>query len=329
MVDNIFKNLHSSSGRYNNWSTDCLLFAKNDYFFTFRSHPTMLYIVEGSPVRVGTWILRRLKKNPIFYSVIDKFSTSDSVGCPKNIINFVFKKRNIKINPTTLRYINNILNLVDLFGEDVFVTNFLDNKVKTIVEIGAGYGGECKIANDFSLYYHNIKIDENWNIFDLDSSLPLIRRWLNEFGYQATLNPNVDSLNNISLIVSNAAFSEMSRNLQEEYFNKIIMRAERGYFIENFGIHSAPFGGFTREEFIDRLKKAGKQVLELDPRTWLSNFDHDAKSGLVVFSDNNINVRARHLTAIERMEIFIRRILLFIPSLPRVSFIQDYLNKKG
>jgi hypothetical protein len=329
MVDN---NLQDSMSFHSNdyqWKEDCQIVAKNDSFYTFRKHPTIIRMMEAFPVRTGRWLFRRLKRNSYFQSLAGLFSTSDKVGAPRNLLNFTLQEKNIEMNPYTLRCVANILNLVELFSVDIFSPELSNNRSGIIVEIGAGYGGDCKIANDFSVEYHKVAIGKRWNIFDLPSSTSLIIRWLNEFGYEAQLNQDPGSLKDIFLIISNCAFSELSRNFQEWYFKEIITHARQGYFIENFGRKSSLFGGFTRAEFIDRLKKAGKNVYELDARTWLSNFDNDAKSGLIVFSEKEIVIPTKRLYVVERFEILFRRILQFRPFLLRIPLVRKYLNERG
>ncbi|MBU1203293.1 hypothetical protein KKH39_04615 [Patescibacteria group bacterium] len=322
MAEYNFQDRSSISGQDDQWIKDCQEFADNDSFKEFRNHPTVCRIVEGSPIRAGKWNLRRLRRNEVFHMMARKFSTSDIVGNPKNLICLKLRGNKINFNPTTLRYINNIFNLMDLFGVDIFA------KQNIIVEIGAGYGGECKIANDFSVEKFQEEIRERWKIFDLESSLPLISKWLEQFGYKASLNPEICFSGNISLVISNAAFSEMSRDLQEKYFKELILPACSGYFVENFSIYSSPFGGFSRGEFIDRLKKAGKYVFDLDARTWLSNFDRDAKSGLIIFSNEDIVLPKRNMSIVDSSQILFRKFLYKI-RLAKFPVLKKYLDKIG
>ena len=322
MAEHNFKDTTSISGQDEQWIKDCLAFAKGDSFDIFRSHPTVCRIVEGSPIRAGKWNLRRLRNNKLFHTMAKKFSTSDTVGGPKNIINFRLSGDEINLNPTTLRYINNIFNLVDIFGVDIFASRNI------IVEIGAGYGGECKIANDFSVEKFQEPIGNRWKVYDLESSLPLISRWLTKFGYTASLNQTVDFTNNISLVISNAAFSEMSRGLQEKYFRELILPARYGYFVENFGIYSSPFGGFSREEFIDRLRKYGKYVFDLNSQVYLSNFDNDAKSSLIIFADKDIKLPKRSIQMTSLAQLWLRK-FLYKTRLAKLPILNNYLSKIG
>lgn len=120
-----------------------------------------------------------------------------------------------------------------------------------IVEIGAGFGGQCYILsrlNNFSQYY----------IYDLPETEALIEKVM------ANLNvKNVKCLplharlpeKQIDLLISNYAYSECDRITQLDYFEKVIKKADRGYIIYNqtarnvFGLDS-----LTPKEFMQLLK---------------------------------------------------------------------------
>ncbi|MBA4319486.1 MAG: hypothetical protein C0412_13880, partial [Flavobacterium sp.] len=245
------------SAKENDWVKACIDAANDDVFFhTFRSSPAFLRVVEGSPVISGIWNLNRLLKNSIFAKVLPLVKTSDSVGFPSKIIYFKsVQKRNIISNKewlstTTIRYVNNCLNCLSLFGNKILNGN------TEIYEIGAGYGGECKIFNDFAMSLYNKSIEESWHIFDLPSSTGLIERFLKQFKYSASfsrLGKRMNINNKDTLVISNGAFSEMSGDLLDSYFDSVISKAKHGYFITNFETHSVPHGGWTTEQFIDKL----------------------------------------------------------------------------
>ena len=180
------------------------------------------------------------------------------------------------LNPTTLRHVNNCINMISLFGSSI-----LSNDV---YEIGGGYGGECKIFNDFRAIRKSISLHE-YNIFDLNSSKGLINKFLSEFNYKCKF-PDIDNLyiNPFStLVISNGALSEMRGELLRSYIDKVVSRCEFGYFLTNFESHSLPYGGITTEEFIQQLKDIGKNVKELDGHKYLTSFDVEVNSKLVVF----------------------------------------------
>ena len=100
-----------------------------------------------------------------------------------------------------------------------------------IIEIGVGYGGQCKIISDF----FNI---QNYYLVDLDESLNLAEKYLNKLNVKnvkvvrpseiARLDKKFD------LIISNYAFTEISRSIQEFYLNNILLKSTHGYITCNF-----------------------------------------------------------------------------------------------
>ena len=82
---------------------------------------------------------------------------------------------NFVTSTTVLRYINNSLNIVLLFQNKVLKSK--------IVEVGAGYGGDCKILNDHSNLRYNKSINKYF-IFDLYNNLFLIKKFLIKFNYR-------------------------------------------------------------------------------------------------------------------------------------------------
>jgi putative sugar O-methyltransferase len=138
----------------------------------------------------------------------------DKLGNP---VKYIYGEMNF--SPTTLRYIKVTQDIKLLFG----------GKFKSIVEIGGGYGGQL-IANDIYL-----KID-NYTVFDLDDVNMLIKKYVNSFF--TNLNFNAISLNqykveNIDLVISNYAFSELPKSVQIYYLEKVLKYASRGYLTLN------------------------------------------------------------------------------------------------
>jgi hypothetical protein len=120
-----------------------------------------------------------------------------------------------------------------------------------IVEIGAGFGGQCYIFSRLSPKF-------TYYIYDLPEVEALIQKVI-----QALETNNVFYLpisselpENVDLLISNYAFSECDRNMQLEYFEKVIKKAKRGFMIYNqtpkhiFGVES-----LSPSEFIGLLEK--------------------------------------------------------------------------
>ena len=272
----------SVSAKETDWVQSCEDAAQNDEFFkTFRSSKAFQRVIEGTPRVGGIWNLKRLLKDKNFLKTLPLLQKSDIIGLPLNTIQFKFNEKSYNLSPTTIRYANNASNCVSFFGKDIFLGN------TDIFEIGAGYGGEFKVFNDYSVALFNKKLDTKWHIYDLPSSIAVIKKFLSHFNYLPNFNElKKDSTekNSNSLVISNGAFSEMTGSLLDEYFEAVISPAKYGYFISNFEIQSEPFGGWNTKKFIMRLKKCGKNDVAILPaEKYLSYFDQQAGSKLIVF----------------------------------------------
>lgn len=273
----------SVTGSESDWLTACQLAAMDDgEFATFRGLPTFKRVVEGTPPVAGKQLLARCSRNPFFWRVISDLQASDEIGGPTDLV--VFQARisgeSMALSPTTLRYANNVLNMLDCFGEDVFSEG--------VVEIGGGYGGEAKVIQDFASTL-NIPMEE-YAIYDLESSYPLIERYLRVFGYnfrKRRLTENSDSQEPIGLVISNGALSEMTSPLIDEYLECVISRARRGYFITNFESHSLPRKhGWSTGMFIDALQAMGKTGVRVQSGSRALSLWDKGKSQLVTFGGN-------------------------------------------
>jgi hypothetical protein len=71
------------------------------------------------------------------------------------------------------------------------------------------------------------------------------------------------------LVISNYAFTECTRTVQEIYFDTVLARSARGYLTCNV-ISSPKWAPFSREELLDRLP--GSRVLPERPLTHERNF---------------------------------------------------------
>ena len=120
--------------------TEYLAKAPESIFKNFRTLPIFRIVIEGISIEGGAHLLLRLKRNHFFIDALHLIRTSENFE-PSCILKLHVNGKNVNISPTTARYCNNTINLINLFGLNVLSRN--------IVEIGGGYGGECKIIHDF------------------------------------------------------------------------------------------------------------------------------------------------------------------------------------
>ena len=161
-----------------------------------------------------------------------------------------------RISPTHLRYAKVTQDLKYLFGN-------LDNF--TINEIGVGFGGQA-------LHILNIYAVKKYNLLDLEWPAKLALKNLLKFNRELADTVKVAELDReiaSDLLVSNYAFSELSRGVQDLYFRNIVSKAARGYIIYNF-IHDEGANSLTAREFLELLPDDA-EALEENPLTHPGN----------------------------------------------------------
>ena len=179
------------------------------------------------------------------------------------------KLKSIIFSPTTCRYIKILADLQDLFRS----LNHM-----RIIEIGGGYGGQC------SIIYKMFK-PASYTIIDLEPCLKLSRRYLETLGIHGVHYVPMSDLDkthingDFDLVISNYAFSELSKSVQTEYVAKIISRASRGYFLCNFYSHTWQEEQYSENEFLNI--RQGSIIFKGYPP--LAKIDIQCKISLIVF----------------------------------------------
>jgi putative sugar O-methyltransferase len=187
-------------------------------FKVFRRSFKYREILEHVSYQQGLNYIQVLKRRHVdIGTLIEVTQKNDAIGTP---ITFHYKDFG-KASPTTLRYLKVAADIEELFGK----------KFKTVVEIGAGYGGQA------SILFQSVDI-KSYNIYDLPEAQDLIRRYLQEIPEQNEVK--MLSIGNIEtqsfdLVISNYAFSELPIGIQREYCEKIFSNCLSGYLTMNSG----------------------------------------------------------------------------------------------
>lgn len=230
----------------------------DDFVFSnFKKHPRYREILEHVTQEQGKEYLKEIKKtNTInlqysknILSINDMFGGSD-----------VFDYGNDgKYSPTTLRYAKVTSDIIDEF-------KICKKELPiSIVEIGSGYGGQCLLLDQFL----NIK---SYTLIDTSPALKLAKKYLEQFLTKCKLNfytiNEIDSLQ-ADILISNYAFSELCRDIQDSYLKKIICNTKCGYITYN---HITPqhFNTYTADEFLSVLPFSARKSIE-NPLTHPSN----------------------------------------------------------
>lgn len=236
----------------------CLRASQDDEIFNiFKTIPEYTQILEHTSIEFGQDYYNLIKRdNPILLENLytDKFKTNDKLGG-----SIIHDFNGLKIAPSTLRYIKVLSDLIKLFGS-------LDGF--KIAEIGGGYGGQCKIIND----YFKIK---DYHIVDIPEANALTEKYLKKLDVKNVRFSTSDKLNieEYDLVISNYAYTELSRELQDNYKKHIIDGSKRGYITCNFIIDFVVGGNFStysKEELIkltDNIK-----IMNEEPLTAPTNY---------------------------------------------------------
>jgi len=193
----------------------------------------MIEALDHVSIQQGFDYLREIEKlegwNEHSKNVIKKI---DSVGQP---IRFRFSNFGT-FSPTLLRYLKVFLEIQKELGPI---------KAKSIAEIGVGFGGQA------SLIYMMTKPSE-YIFYDIPPVLELVNRFTTELNVIGNFTFNDGRRPTISdpdIVISNYAFSELSRPIQEEYLKNVILRSKSGYITWNC-LSADKLNGYTLADLV-------------------------------------------------------------------------------
>lgn len=252
----------------------CEIAAREDVIFQdFKRNPVYQHVLEHLDFNQGMSYLEEIKSSyPFMLDNIMKFKENDFLGNP-----FVYNYGDPCgfISPSTLRYIKVAGDLITLFGD-------LSDKI--VVEIGGGYGGQCKVLFDATSFREYI-------IIDLLESCLLGEKYLNLLNVKKFQFFNAHNILNspildkqYDLLISNYAFSELSKDEQILYIDNFINRAKCGYMICNFTSDYFGLSSLTLKEIISLISRVNREVQVLDeiPNTFPNNV-------LIVWKEIDLN----------------------------------------
>ena len=247
-----YRTIKTSIGDDNVYPRFALEASENEAkFYNFRRSPEIISTLEHVTDAQGQMYLDFIIRNKYFSISQIKEMCTENVGNPvKNKYDYIGEA-----SPTTLRYIKVLGDLEKNFGN---ISNF------RVTEIGIGYGGQARIlTSNFT--------PREYNLIDLDEVLKLGQKFLTSCTSYESFNyisgNQVEDLHS-DLVISNYAFSELTRSVQEEYLNKVIANSKRGYVTYN-NINPDYFDSYTIDEFA--LKIPNSRIIEEIPLTHPEN----------------------------------------------------------
>lgn len=217
--------MNSSASDTKDFNDACTQFVDDQHAFErFKQNVSFNRIVEHLGFEEGKVYLDYVKfYHPTLIEYFDKFKTNDSLGNP-----VTHNYGDIgNVSPTTIRYVYILSKLIESFGSLDYMN---------IVEIGAGYGGQCKIIYD-------IFKPNSYTIIDIGPACNLQRKYLSQFGIFPVFSvypliPEIES----DLVISNWAFTECNKEIRALYANKIFDKAKRFFICANY------YDGFENKE---------------------------------------------------------------------------------
>jgi len=168
-----------------------------------------------------------------------------------------YEYRNIGlVSPTQIRYAKILGDLMHYFESE---------QIRTVVEIGVGNGGQAAQICELM----NIK---DYFLVDLPEVLALTSKTLAPYNFDSDLHylppSNMRSINS-DLFLSNYAFSELKKPIQDLYYEAFIKHSVHGYMLYNH-IHDHQEESYSVEEMHDMIPNS--VILPENPSTFDNNY---------------------------------------------------------
>jgi hypothetical protein len=236
----------SMSSIMENYQNFCEQAASDDKVFSnFKRSPIYQDVLEHVTCQQGLNYLAIVQKNdPDFLSHCDQIMANDRIGNPVLFNYSPFGS----FSPTTLRYLKVAADLRREFGD---LSQF------DIVEIGGGYGGQCKLLFELTGF-------ASYTLIDLPECNHLSRKYLNQMNVENVNYIDCDQLElsgHYDLVISNFAFSEVEREEQLPYMHRILNPTPRGYMTGNFRLKNYIFPFLDIEDVVQLLTINNRRIL--------------------------------------------------------------------
>jgi putative sugar O-methyltransferase len=237
-----------------------IAYEDNEVFNSFKRNKDYRKVLEHVSEKQGQAYLKIIKKEgKNLLRFFEKFKENDIYGSP---IKYTYDVG--RFSPTTLRYVKVLCDLKNIFG---------DLSAFKIIEIGGGYGGQCKIISDAFGF-------KSYTIVDLMEVLLLVNKYLERLkvkNFNCVTQDQLSDKTKYDLIISNYAFSECVKRVQDEYINKILNKTKRGYITYNYDSDkstlASPMTPYNRKEVVRILsQKHALLIINERPKTGPVNF---------------------------------------------------------
>ena len=228
----------------------------------FKSNNEYNHILEHVSYEQGKQYLNLIENEFSYISyknILEFININDKYGIP-NKFHFEYKNGEmLYCSPTSLRYIYHSLIILNYFKE---------TKLKSMVEIGCGYGG-LFIAICYFSKVLNIEIN-NYHLIDFPYVCNLIKNYIkiNENELENKINFVLHDCNNYKntclendlFLISNYCFSEITDENRNNYIEHLFDKIKNGFII-----WQTVFGLDINKTVI--IKKSIQQIVEEKPQT--------------------------------------------------------------
>ena len=208
--------------------------AKNSEIFKkFRSSRVLVEALDHVSIEQGNDYILEILKNTSWSEKFTKVLVEiDKVGGPRK---FKFRPYGT-FSPTLLRYLKVYIDLEKNFGS---------LKNLNIAEIGIGFGGQASLISllDKPLSYI---------YYDIPPVLELAQKFTKELdvpGNFTFIDGRNPKSSNPDLVISNYAFSELNRDVQDQYLKNVVLPSPRGYITWN-NLSATILGGYSLAELV-------------------------------------------------------------------------------
>ena len=208
----------------------------------FRRRKSVRQVVETLGMVDGRYfakMLRAMKTSPAEMNAIRAMCDwGDPLKAPSCLLGWAWN-----CSPTSLRYLAHAFWLKQ---------NGWIRQKGTIVEIGAGFGGLAAM--------NAILSDARIHVVDLPEVTSCVSVIMNENGLSECLVSADETTRGDYTVISNYAFSELTTELQDQYFKKWIRKSKNGVMISNASQFSKNISGRDNHEIVSCLRDSGFRV---------------------------------------------------------------------
>ncbi len=220
---------------------------QEEKFAEFKRHPFFNLLWENLTAEEGQKWFERVPA-----TLREKLKKCDGVGSPQ-----VYAYEGEVFSPWTLR-------LAAIAGD--IQSKVGDLSGLHVVQIGAGYGGLCRILHDCA----NLG---SYTLVDLPEQLALAKKYLERLDVKNITYLTPDELTQqqtFDLVISDMSFSEFNRSYQEQFFKKILSNASSGFLLGHFFPKHFGVVAMTADELKERFGD-----VEVQGEDYLVYWKHD------------------------------------------------------